>query len=149
MNLSEQISEQLKAAMKAKDQATLRSLRAIKSALMLLNTKGGDAPTEAEEMATLVKMAKQRRDSIALFKEQNREDLAEIEEQELQVIETFLPKQLSSEELQAEIKAIIDQTGASGMQDMGKVMGMASQKLKGKAEGKAIADVVKQLLTGG
>ncbi|MCB9263109.1 MAG: GatB/YqeY domain-containing protein [Flavobacteriales bacterium] len=147
MNLSEQISEQLKAAMKAKDQATLRSLRAIKAALLLLKTSGSE-PTEADEVAALVKMAKQRRDSIEIFRQQNREDLAVIEEEELAVIETFLPKQLTDEELAAEIKTIIAQTGASGMADMGKVMGMASQKLKGKADGKAIADKVKALLAG-
>ena len=145
MNLSEQITEQLKAAMKAKDQATLRSLRAIKSALMLLNTSGTETTPEAE-MATLVKMAKQRKDSLALYKEQNREDLAQIEEEELAVIETFLPKQLSAEELKTAVSDIIAQVGADGMKDMGKVMGMASQKLKGKADGKDIADMVKQLL---
>lgn len=145
MNLSEQISEQLKAAMKAKDQATLRSLRAIKSALMLLNTSG-TAPTPEAEMATLVKMAKQRKDSLTLYKEQNREDLAKIEEEELAVIETFLPKQLSADELKSAISEIISQVGANGMKDMGKVMGMASQKLKGQADGKDIADMVKQLL---
>lgn len=147
MNLSDQISEQLKAAMKAKDQATLRALRAIKSALLLLNTQGTGTPTEADEIATLVKMAKQRKDSIALYNEQNRSDLAQIEEEELEVIERFLPKQLSADELKTEVEAIISQVGASGMQDMGKVMGMASQKLKGKADGKDIADMVRQLLS--
>ncbi|MBO6517428.1 MAG: GatB/YqeY domain-containing protein [Bacteroidia bacterium] len=146
MNLTEQISEQLKAAMKAKDQATLRSLRAIKSALMLLNTQGGNAPTAEDEMAALVKMAKQRKDSIALFVEQGRDDLAKIEQEELTVIEKFLPKQLSADEIKQEVQAIITQVGASGMKDMGKVMGVASGKLKGKADGKVIADMVKQLL---
>ena len=148
MTLTEQINEQLKAAMKAKDQATLRSLRAIKSALLILNTSGGNGPTEADEIAALVKMAKQRKDSLALYQEQNRPDLAKIEEEELAVIETFLPKQLSEAEIGAEVTAIIEKVGAQGMKDMGKVMGMASQQLKGRADGKIIADVVKKQLMG-
>ncbi len=132
--------------MKAKDQATLRSLRAIKAVLLLLNAQGGDGPTKEDEVAALVKMAKQRRDSIDIFSQQNREDLATIEREELEVIERFLPAQLSEEDLIAEIKAIVTQLGASGMKDMGKVMGMTSQKLKGKADGKAISTIVKQLL---
>ncbi len=136
--------------MKAKDQATLRSLRAIKSALMLLNTQaGGTAPTEADEIAALVKMAKQRKDSMALFLEQKREDLAQIEREELEVIERFLPKQMSAEEIAAEVTSIIASVGASGMKDMGKVMGQASQKMKGKADGKLIADEVKKQLMAG
>ena len=146
MTLSEQINEQLKAAMKAKDQATMRSLRAIKSALLILNTSGGSAPTEADEIAALVKMAKQRKDSLALYVEQNRPDLAKIEEEELAVIETFLPKQLSESEITDAVQAIMTQVSAQGMKDMGKVMGMASQQLKGKADGKLIADIVKKQL---
>ncbi|MFT5723610.1 MAG: hypothetical protein ACI9JN_000725 [Bacteroidia bacterium] len=146
MTLIEQINEQLKAAMKAKDQATLRSLRAIKAALLILNTSGGDGPTQADEMSALVKMVKQRKDSLTLYVEQNRPDLAKIEEEELAVIETFLPKQLSEDEIKVAISQVIEKTGANGMKDMGKVMGMASQQLKGKADGKLIADIVKQLL---
>ena len=147
MSLSAEISEQIKTAMKAKDQVTLRSLRSIKAALMLLATQeGGKEVTSEDEMATLVKMAKQRKDSIAIYKEQNRQDLATVEEEELEVIERFLPKQLSEDEIAAEVKAIIEQTGASGMKDMGKVMGMANGKLKGKADGKVIADLVKKML---
>ncbi len=146
MTLTEQINEQLKAAMKAKDQATMRSLRAIKSALLILNTSGGSAPTEADEIAALVKMAKQRKDSLALYVEQNRPDLAKIEEEELAVIETFLPKQLSESEITDAVQAIMTQVSAQGMKDMGKVMGMASQQLKGKADGKLIADIVKKQL---
>lgn len=146
MTLTEQINEQLKAAMKAKDTATLRSLRAIKSALLILNTSGSGGPTEADEIAALVKMAKQRKDSITLYHEQNRADLAKIEEEELAVIETFLPKQLSEDEIITEVYAIIQKVGAEGMKDMGKVMGMASQQMKGKADGKIIADVVKKQL---
>ncbi len=146
MTLTEQINEQLKAAMKAKDQATMRSLRAIKSALLILNTSGGDGPTEADEIAALVKMAKQRKDSLALYVEQNRPDLAKIEEEELEVIETFLPKQLSESEITEAVQSIMAKVNAQGMKDMGKVMGKASQQLKGKADGKLIADIVKKQL---
>jgi uncharacterized protein len=147
MSLSDQISEQMKTAMKAKDATTLRGLRAIKSALMLLATQeGGKAITEEDEMATLVKMAKQRKDSLAIYQEQNRPDLAVIEEEELAIIDTFLPAQLNENEVEAEIKAIIAETGANGMKDMGKVMGMANGKMKGRADGKMIADLVKALL---
>jgi uncharacterized protein YqeY len=147
MSLADKISEELKTAMKAKDAVSLRGLRGIKSVLMLLSTQeGGKEVTEADELAALVKMAKQRKDSIQIYKDQNREDLAKIEEEELAVIERFLPKQMSEEEIRAEIEAIIAQTGAEGMKDMGKVMGMASGKLKGKADGKKIADIVKGLL---
>ncbi|MGB0851107.1 MAG: GatB/YqeY domain-containing protein [Bacteroidia bacterium] len=148
MNLSEQITDQMKTAMKAKDAASLRGLRAIKAALLLLKTQeGGSDVSEADELAALVKMAKQRKDSIAIYKEQGREDLQVIEEEELAVIEKFLPAQMSEADVKAEVEAIIAQTGASGMKDMGKVMGMANGKLKGKAEGKMIADLVKQMLS--
>ena len=147
MSLSDQISEQMKTAMKAKDATSLRGLRAIKSALMLLATQeGGKVVTEEDEMATLVKMAKQRKDSFGIYQEQNRPDLAVIEEEELAIIEKFLPSQLNEEDVKAEIKAIIAETGATGMKDMGKVMGMANGKMKGRADGKMIADMVKALL---
>ena len=147
MSLSDQISEQMKTAMKAKDATSLRGLRAIKSALMLLATQeGGKVITEEDEMATLVKMAKQRKDSLGIYQEQNRPDLAVIEEEELAIIEKFLPSQLNEEDVKAEIKAIISETGATGMKDMGKVMGMANGKMKGRADGKMIADMVKALL---
>ena len=133
--------------MKAKDATSLRGLRAIKSALMLLATQeGGKVITEEDEMATLVKMAKQRKDSLGIYQEQNRPDLAVIEEEELAIIEKFLPSQLNEEDVKAEIKAIIAETGATGMKDMGKVMGMANGKMKGRADGKMIADMVKALL---
>lgn len=149
MNLSDQINEQLKMAMKAKDQTTLRGLRAIKATLLLLQTQeGGGEVTPAQEIAALVKMAKQRKDSIRVFDEQGRQDLSKIEQEELAVIEQFLPAQLSREEVEKEIAEMIAQTGASGMKDMGKVMGMANSKLKGKAEGKLIADIVKAALAG-
>lgn len=147
MSLNEQITDQMKTAMKAKDQTTLRGLRAIKAALMLLATQeGGGKVTEEDEMNTLVKMAKQRKDSLTIYREQGREDLAVIEEEELAIIEKFLPAQMSEDEVKAEIEAIMTQTGASSMKDMGKVMGMANGKMKGRADGKMIADMVKKLL---
>mgnify|MGYP006102011723 CR=1 FL=1 len=147
MSLTEQITDQMKTAMKAKDQTTLRGLRAIKAALMLLATQeGGGTVTAEDEMNTLVKMAKQRKDSLTIYKEQGREDLAVIEEEELVIIEQFLPAQMSEDEVKAEIEAIMSQTGASSMKDMGKVMGMANGKMKGRADGKMIAGMVKKLL---
>ena len=147
MSLSDQISKQLIVAMKAKDQSTLRALRSIKAALLLLQTQEGGKPvTPEDEIAALVKMAKQRKDSIAIYKDQNRTDLSQIEEEELAVIEKFLPEQLSEADIRNEVQAIINQVGAQGMKDMGKVMGIASGKLKGKADGKLIADCVKELL---
>jgi len=147
MSLNQQITDQMKTAMKAKDQATLRGLRAIKAAFLNLKTaEGGKEVTEADEIAALVKMAKQRKDSLTIYKEQGRDDLATIEEEELAVISKFLPEQMSEEDVKAEIEAIITQTGASSMKDMGKVMGMANGKMKGRADGKMIADLVKKLL---
>ena len=149
MSLSEQINDQLKQAMKAKDQSTLRGLRAIKASLLLLQTQeGGGDVTEKDVMEALVKMAKQRKDSIQIFNDQGRTDLSKIEEEELSVIEKFLPAQLTSVEVEAEVKSIITQLGANSMRDMGKVMGVANGKLKGKADGKLIADIVKGLLAG-
>jgi uncharacterized protein YqeY len=147
MSLNQQITDQMKTAMKAKDQATLRGLRAIKAALLLLQTQEGGADvTEADEMSALVKMAKQRKDSITIYEEQGREDLSVIEREELTVIERFLPAQMSEDEIKVEVEAIITQTGSSSMKDMGKVMGMANGKMKGRADGKMIADMVKKLL---
>lgn len=149
MSLSQQINDQMKQAMKAKDQSTLRGLRAIKASLMILQTQeGGGEVTEKDEMEVLVKMAKQRKDSIQIFNEQGRSDLSKIEEEELSVIEKFLPAQLDSNQVEHEVKLIISQLEATSMKDMGKVMGMANGKLKGKADGKLIADLVKKLLAG-
>lgn len=141
----------MKDAMKAKDEAALRTLRAIKSAILIEKTSAGasDTLTDADELKMLQKMAKQRRDSLDIFTQQNREDLAAKEREELAIIEKFLPQQMSQEELQAELKAIIAEVGASSPADMGKVMGIASKKLAGKADGKAISENVKQLLAGG
>ncbi len=135
--------------MKAKDQTSLRALRAIKAAILLAETSEGQNGAELtaeEELKLLTKQAKQRRDSYQQFTDNNREDLASIEAAELAVIEQYLPKQLSPEELEATVKEIIAKTGATSMKDMGKVMGMASKQLAGKADGKAISILVKQFL---
>lgn len=150
MALEQKVMEQMKDAMRAKDEATLRTLRAIKAAILIEKTSGkGTEMTEADETKMLQKMAKQRRDSLEIFEQQNREDLAAKEREELQIIEKFLPKQMNAEELQAEVKAIIAQVGATSPADMGKVMGVASKQLAGKADGKAISETVKQLLAQG
>jgi hypothetical protein len=148
MSLKTDIEKEIKKAMLAKEKDRLRGLRAIKSLIMLEETKtSSDAGlTDAEELQILTKAAKQRRDSIEIFEKQGRKDLASLEVTELEVISEFLPKQLSEEELTAELEAIISETGASGPKDMGKVMGMATKKLAGKADGKAISQKVKSLL---
>ena len=149
MPLKAQIEKDIKQAMLSKDQDTLRALRSIKSQILLAETEkgaSGDLSEEAE-MKLLTKAAKQRRESMELFEKQNREDLASKERSELEVIERYLPKLLSEDELRTEIERIIQAEGASGMQDMGRVMGQASQQLAGRADGKTISTVVKQLLT--
>jgi uncharacterized protein YqeY len=150
MSLEQKVMDQMKDAMKAKDEAALRTLRAIKAAILIEKTSGsGTEITEADETKMLQKMAKQRRDSLEIFVQQNREDLASKEREELAIIEKFLPKQMSAEELKAEVQAIITQVGASSPADMSKVMGVASKQLAGKADGKAISETVKQLLAQG
>jgi hypothetical protein len=148
MSLKTNIEKEIKQAMLAKDKDRLRGLRAIKSMIMLEETKGGSEKglSDAEELQILIKAAKQRKDSIEIFEKQDRKDLAEVEATELEVINEFLPKQLSEEELTIELEAIISQTGASSPKDMGKVMGMATKKLAGIADGKAISQKVKALL---
>lgn len=148
MSVQSQVMEQMKVAMKAKDTVALESLRALKSAFLLANTSGGNVElSEEDEIKIVQKLVKQRKDSAAIFEQQNRMDLAEPEIAQAKVLEQFLPAQMGEEELKSAIKAIISQTGASSMKDMGKVMGMASQQLAGKADGKAISMVVKELLT--
>lgn len=149
MSLETKVNEQIKEAMKAKAEATLRTLRAIKSALLLEKTSEGFSGeiTPEAELKLLQKMAKQRKDSLAIFEQQNRADLAEKEREELVIIEGFLPAQMSPEELKATLQGIIAELGASGPADMGKVMGVASKKLSGQADGKAISEAVKALLT--
>lgn len=137
----------LKDAMKAKDQASLRALRAIKSALLLAKTDGsGQEMDEAKELQILQKLVKQRKESLAIFETQNREDLAQIEREEVVVIEKFLPAQMDDESLKEILREIIAQTGASSHADMGKVMGPAMKKLAGKADGKRISNAIKELL---
>ncbi len=148
MSLEQKIMTDLKAAMLAKDEAALRSLRAIKAAILLAKTSEGSngALTEEDELKLLQKMAKQRKDSLEIFQQQNRDDLAKKEAEELAVIEKFLPKQLSAEELKTVLEKLIKETGASSPADMGKVMGAATKQLSGKADGKMIATLVKELL---
>lgn len=149
MSLTDQINQDLKTAMKAKDTTTLTALRAIKSQLLLAATeKGGGETDEEAGIKMLQKQVKQRKDSAELYKSQGREDLAETELAEAAIIEKYLPKQLSEDELKPIIQAIIERLGAAGMQDMGKVMGAASKELAGKADGKTISTVVKGLLAG-
>lgn len=149
MSLTEKVNADLKEAMKAKDKDKLMALRAIKSALLLANTAAGagDEVSEAEEMKILQKQLKQRKDAAATYKEQGRDDLYENEMKEAGYIQAYLPKMLEGEELETAVKAIVDELGASSMKDMGRVMGSASKQLAGKAEGKAISDVVKKLLS--
>lgn len=148
MNLEQRIMAELKTAMLAKDEKTTRSLRAIKAAIILAKTAegAGGELKEEDEIKMLHKMVKQRKDSLEIYQQQNRADLAQKEKEEIEVIEKFLPKQLSAEDLKAEISKIIQQTGASSPSDMGKVMGMATKQLAGKADGKTISSVVKELL---
>jgi uncharacterized protein len=148
MNLEQKIMADLKTAMLARDEKTVRSLRAIKAAIILAKTSegAGGEIKEDEEIKLLQKLVKQRKDSLEIYQQQNRADLAKKEEEEIEVIEKFLPKQLSGEELKAIIATIIAETGASSPADMGKVMGVATKQLAGKADGKAISTLVKELL---
>lgn len=147
MSLEKDIMAAMKEAMKAKDQVALASLRAIKSELLLSKTSGGGELTEEDEIKIVQKLVKQRKDSARIFSEQNREDLSEPELAQAAVLEKFLPEQLSEEDVAAIVKEIISKTGATGMKDMGKVMGMANKELAGKADGRTISTVVKAQLT--
>ncbi len=149
MSLQSKVMEKLKEAMKSKDKVALESLRAIKSAILMAQTESGAKQdlADAEELKLLQKLVKQRRDSATLYTEQGREDLATPELAQVTVIEQFLPEQMSIDDLKKVITDIISQTGASSMGDMGKVMGLASKQLAGKADGKAISTIVKQLLS--
>lgn len=148
MALEQEIMTRLKAAMLAKDEAALRSLRAIKAAILLAKTAEGAATemTPDDEIKLLQKMVKQRKDSLEIFQQQHRPELAQKEQEEISVIEQFLPQQLSEEEVRAIVGDIIARTGASSPSDMGKVMGVATKELAGKAEGKLVATLVKELL---
>jgi len=149
MGLEQKIMAELKTAMLAKDEAGLRSLRAIKAAILLVKTAegGGGELKEDDEVKLLQKLVKQRKDSLEIFQKQNRPDLAKKEEEEIAVIEKFLPKQLSAAELKEAIAKIIGDVGASSPSDLGKVMGIASKQFAGKADGKTISALVKELLS--
>lgn len=140
---------EMKSAMKAKDSVALESLRAIKSAILLANTEKGSGAgiSEEDEIKLVQKLVKQRKDSAAIFTEQGRNDLAEPELAQVAIIEKFLPEQLSEEEIEKVVVQTIDAIGASGMQDMGKVMGMVSKELAGQADGKTISTIVKSKLS--
>ena len=149
MSLQNKVMSKIKDAMKSKDQVALASLRAIKSEILLAQTKGGSSEglSEEEELKIVQKLVKQRKDSAAVYQEQNRNDLAEPELAQANIIAQFLPKQLSEENLVEKKKKIVKTVGASSMKDMGKVMGIASKELAGKADGKAISMIVKKLLS--
>ncbi len=148
MALEQQIMAEMKDAMKSKNESTLRSLRAIKAEIIKAKTEPGASGEidEATEQKFLQKMMKQRRDSLAIFEQQGREDLAIKEREEMAVIEKFLPQQLSETAIKEAVAAIIKEVGASSAADMGKVMGVASKKLAGLADGKTISAIVKELL---
>jgi len=148
MNLEQQIMDDLKTAMKAKDEAGLRTLRAIKAAILNAKTsEGAHGELKPEdEQKLLQKLVKSRRDSLEIFRAQNREDLAVKEQEELSIIEKFLPAQLSLDEIKGIVSTVIAELGASSPADMGKVMGLASKQLAGQADGKVISGVVKELL---
>jgi len=148
MSLENTITEAIKTAMRAKDKVALDSLRAVKAQILLLKTEAlGKEVSPEQEIAILQRMVKQRKDSYDQFSAQGRNDLAEVEEAQIKIIEQFLPKQLSSEELEAEMKAIIAETGAESVKDLGKVMGIASKNLAGKSDGKSISEMAKKLLS--
>ena len=149
MSLEITINDHLKKAMLAKDEKGLRALRAIKAAILLAKTAegGGNGMTEDAEIKLLQKLVKQRKDSIEIFEQQNRADLAVKEKEEVEVIEQYLPKQMSAEEIKLAVAAIIQQTGVTNISGLGQVMGIASKQLAGKADGKTISAIVKELLT--
>lgn len=149
MSLEQKVMQDLKAAMKDKDKKALRGIRAIKAAILLEKTSGDkEEMTEEREIKLLQKLVKQRKDSLAIYQKEGRDDLAQIEQEEIEVIERYLPEQISEEELLAEVDKVINETGASSMKDMGKVMGIATKRLAGRAEGKAISAAVKEKLGG-
>ncbi len=148
MSLKQQIDSDIKVAMKAKNKEELTALRSIKSMILLAETEKGaqEELTEDAEMKLLMRAAKQRKESAETYLANNRKELADAELLELEIIERYLPKQMSEDELENKLKEIIQKTGASGPSDMGKVMGMATKELAGKADGKAISMMVKKLL---
>ncbi len=149
MGLQEKVMAEMKSAMKIKDTVTLESLRAIKSALLLAQTEKGASGSlkEADELKILQKLVKQRKDSASIYQEQGRQDLAEPELAQAAIIEKFLPQQLGQQEIEREVLSVIEQTGAEGMKDMGKVMGLVTKKLAGQADGKTISTIVREKLS--
>jgi hypothetical protein len=149
MNLEQRVMADLKTAMLAKDEAALRSLRAIKASIILAKTAEGGTGSikDEEEIKILQKLIKQRKDSLEIYQTQNRDDLAKKEKEEIAIIEKFLPAQMSQDELKSFLQKIISDTGATTPADLGKVMGLASKQLAGKADGKTISNMVKDLLT--
>jgi len=145
MSLETQVMESMKEAMKSKDAETLGALRGIKAAFLTLNTSGKEI-TEDVRMKELQRMVKQRQESATIFNENNRKELADKEIFEISVIEKFLPKQMSEAEIEAEVKSAINETGATSIREMGKVIGLVSKKLIGKADGKTISDIAKKML---
>lgn len=148
MKLEEQINQDIKAAMKAKDAVKLRGLRAIKNAILMAKTDGsGKEIDEGKEIQILQKLVKQRKESLSIYEEQGREDLAEKEREEIETIQQYLPQPLSDEELKERLSAIVEELNAKSMKDMGKVMGRAQKELAGKADSAKVAQVVKALLS--
>lgn len=148
MSLRDTIDQDIKTAMLAKDQARLRGLRAIKAAIIVAETeKNAVVFGSEEEVKVLQRLVKQRKESAEIYKQQQREDLLTIEKEEIEVIEHYLPKQLTREEVEAKVLAVVKQLGASSMKDMGKVMGVANKELAGKADGRTISEIVKEVLS--
>jgi len=148
MTLEDKINEEIKAAMKAKNESGLRAFRAIKAAILLAKTDGsGTDLDETGELKILTKLVKQRKESLAIFDEQNRADLAKVEREEIEHIQKFLPAQMDDEAVKEAVKKIVSDTGATSMKDMGKVMGLATKELAGKADGRLISEMVKGLLS--
>jgi uncharacterized protein YqeY len=148
MSLEKNLMADMKAAMKAKDKATLRGLRAMKAAIILAKTDGsGEEVDEAKELKIIQKLIKQRQDSLKIYQEQNRPELAAVEAEEIEVLQRYLPKQMNEGELRTAVQSIIDELGASSMKDMGKVMGKASKTFQGKADNRLVSVMIKELLS--
>lgn len=148
MSLEEKVNNDIKEAMKARDQAWLRGVRAVKAAILLAKTDGSGGEIDSDrEIKLLQKLVKQRQDSLAIYETQNRQDLAVIEKEEIEVIQRYLPKQMATEELESFVADLIKENNASGVKDMGKIMGLATKGLAGKADSKTIAEIVKKLLS--
>jgi uncharacterized protein YqeY len=146
MSLEETINTDIKSAMLSKNEAALRGLRAVKSAILLAKTSGGGNVSAEEEMKMLQKLIKQRKESVDIYQQQNREDLAKSELEEIAVIEKYLPKQMTEEEVKAELKTIVEQNNAKSPADLGRLMGIASKHFAGKADNKLVSQLLRQML---